>query len=462
MKLQWKQQWAVVSLTCERQWLAKQRAGLLLAATVATAGVFAACSSNDSNNPGGGTVDAGGMDSGNPGAESGTDGSADPGSAQAVRAFINDQIPGGIAKLTVPPTDGALPVPPAPQGYAGRYDTTEAKRYLGKLLFHDPIRTQRVNVNQGQPLDFPAKTAFGGTLGVTDTPAGPPPSGTFADATSAVVQQVRDDTVATGSCGSCHIGEAAGKAGQLLNFNTGGEGRGYTDANGSFVPRRRPMATLVKLRSQPIFPGDALADALPTLTDIFQVNGSPVVATPALFYHNIGAPSFGILQSGRLDQLDSVARQSPALIGFAFNNRLLFGGFAGEPHATPGSLQPSSILLNPPFDDPAQENLTFLLLDAHRMLGLQAAALQAIPAFVQAFREAFPQEAAAADVADGGFDANLLINDFTEARAQATFLRTVVTRNTPSPRRSCAARGSSSPRPATAARAASAATAGRC
>src|SRR5262249_50827349 len=66
--------------------------------------------------------------------------------------------------------------------------------------------------------------------------------------------------------------------------------------------------------------------------------------------------------------------------------------------------------------------------DAHRMLNLQAAALQAIPAFVQAFREAFPAEAQKADQAN---DMNLLINDFNEARAQATFLRTVVTRNTP-------------------------------
>ena len=321
-----------------------------------------------------------------------------------------------------------IPVPDAPAGYPGRFDITEAKRYLGKLLFHDPVRTQRVNTNMGQPLDFPAATAFGGTVGVTDSPAGPPPADTFANTTTANVDAVQMQTVATGGCGSCHIGEASGKAGQVLNFNTGGEGRGYTDDKGNFVPRRRAMASLTKLRDTPLFPGDALVDALPTLTDIFMFNGQRVVTTPALFYHNIGAPTLSILQSGRLDELDSVARLSPSMIGFAFNNRLLFGGFGGEASTTPGSLQPSSILLDPKFDDPAQENLTFLLLDAHRMLTNENATLQGIPAFVQAFREAFPEEAAASDTS-GMLDD--LINNFTVARATASFLRTVVTRETP-------------------------------
>ncbi len=349
-------------------------------------------------------------------------------SAQAVRKLVDSATPGGLAKLMVPATDANIPVPPAPQGYAGRFDTTEAKRYLGKLLFHDPVRTQRVNVNAGQPLDFPPATAFGGTIGVTDSGAGMPPAGTFANTTTANVEAVRMQTAGTGGCGSCHIGEASGKAGARLNFNTGGEGRGYTDEKGNFVPRRRAMADLTKLRDKPLFEGDTLVDALPTLTDIFMFKGERVVTTPALFYHNLGAPDLAILQSGRLDEVDSVGRLSPAMIGFAFNNRLLFGGFGGEPAATPGSLQPSSILLNPPYDDPAQENLTFLLLDAHRMLGNQNATLQAIPAFVQAFRDAFPTESAAAD-ASGKLDD--LVNEFTIARATATFLRTVVTRDTP-------------------------------
>lgn len=348
-------------------------------------------------------------------------------SAQSVRQLIASETPGGLAKMMVPADDAGIPVPAAPSGYAGRFDTTEAKRFLGKLLFHDPVRTLRVNENTGQPLDFPAGTAFGGTIAVSDSGTAAP-AGTFGSGTSAQVDAVRAQTLSTGGCGSCHIGESGGKAGQVLNFNTGGEGRGYTDELGNFVARRRPMESLIKLRQDPLFPGDALVDALPTLTDIFMFAGQRTVTTPALFYHNIGAPNLSILQSGRLDQLDSVGRLSPSMIGFAFNNRLLFGGFAGEPSATVGSLQPTSLLLNPPFDDPAQENITFLLLDAHRMLGSQSARLQAIPAYVQAFREAFPAEATKAD-ASGKLDD--LVNDFTVARATATFLRTAVTRNTP-------------------------------
>ena len=75
------------------------------------------------------------------------------------------------------------------------------------------------------------------------------------------------------------------------------------------------------------------------------------------------------------------------MVGFAFNNRLLLGGFAGEPQSTPGSLNPNK--------DPAQENLTLLLLDAHRMLNFQAPVLRGIPAFVKLFKDAFPQESAA-------------------------------------------------------------------
>jgi len=395
----------------------KWQANLAVAASLLSVGAFAGCSSSDHNSPP--------PDSGSPPPDSGSP--ADPGAPAVVRSYIESQIPGGLAKLKVPATDDAIPVPAAPQGYAGRFDTTEAKRFLGKMLFHDPIRTSRVNANQGQPLDLPRATAFGGTIGVTDSPDGPP-AGAFANTTAANIQRIYNNTLQTGSCGSCHIGEAAGKAGQQLNFNTGGEGRGYTDATGTFFPRRRPMSSLIQLRTEPLFPGDALVDALPTLTDIFMLKGERIVTTPALFYHNIGEPTLSLTQTGRLDQLDSVGRLSPALVGFAFNNRLLFGGFAGEPHATIGSLQPPSLLLDPPFDDPAAENITFLLLDAHRMLDLGAKSLQAVPAFVQAFREAFPIEAAASDQS-GKLDD--LVNNFTQARAVATFLRTVVTRNTP-------------------------------
>jgi Di-haem cytochrome c peroxidase len=323
--------------------------------------------------------------------------------ATQLRRFIDAQV-GGIDKLKVPKKDIDIPVPRQPDGSVNyRYQTTEAKRYLGKLLFHDPVRSARINVNTGVPLDLPAGTAFGGTLSASD------PN----------IQQITDGQLRDSSCGSCHLGEAAGKAGQQINFASGGEGRGYTDKDGNFIPRRRPQTFLSKLRAQPVFPGDALVDALPTLGDIFiDANGQRVVTTPALFYHDPKPQA--LLATGRLDQLDSVGRQAPGMIGFAFNNRLLFGGIGGEVPSTPGSLNP--------FNDPAGENMTLLLLDAHRMLGSQSAELIKIPAFVKLFREAFPIEAAEADAAN---DIGKLVNDVTEFRAQATFLRTVVTRNTP-------------------------------
>jgi cytochrome c peroxidase len=388
--------------------LANRHASLLVAVSLVSAGVFAACSSG----PGGSPTGSGGTSpTGSGGATTGTGGNSppdsgpdveDPSKAPAVRAFIDKQV-GGLANLKVPPSDDAIPVPPDDPMRPGRYKTTPAKKYLGKLLFHDPIRTARIDINAAVPLDLPAGTAFGGTVNASD------PN----------VASIVAATKQTGSCGSCHIGEAAGKAGQVLNFNVGGEGRGYTDAAGSFFPRRRPMAILTKQRTQPLFPGDALVDALPTLTDIYDFNGQQIVTTPAFSAHNMG-PTLSLLKTGRLDELDSVGRQSPSLVGFAFNNRLLFGGFAGEPMTTPGALNP--------FNDPAGENITLLLLDAHRMIGVQAAALLNIPAFVKLFMDAFPDESAQAMAKN---DMTLLVNDMTEFRAQATFLRTLVTRSTP-------------------------------
>lgn len=319
-----------------------------------------------------------------------------------LRRLIGQQV-GGIDKLKVPARDIDIPVPRQPDGTVNyRYQTTEAKRYLGKLLFHDPVRTARINSNQGQPVDLPAGTAFGGTVSAAD-PQVP-----------AIVNATRQ----TGSCGSCHFGEAATKAGQQINLHVGAEGRGYTDENGKFVPRRRTQSILTKLRPNPIFPGDTLVDALPTLTDVDMIGGQRVVTTPAPFYHQ--PPPEALLATGRLDELDSVGRLSMSVIGFAFNNRLLFGGLGGEPQSTIGSLNP--------FGDPAGENLTLLLLDAHRMLNFQSAELLKVPAFVKLFRDAFPVEAAEADASN---DLTKLVNDVTELRAQATFLRTVVTRNTP-------------------------------
>src|ERR1041384_4947662 len=162
-----------------------------------------------------------------------------------LRQFIDHQV-GGLDKLKVPATDADIPLPRQADGTVNpRYRTTEAKRYLGKMLFHDPIRTARID------------PAYGGVLA----------------------------TKQTASCGSCHLGEAAGKAGGQFNFAVGGEGRGYTDDKGNFIVRRRPRSDLPILRQTPVFPGDALVDELPTLTDIYHIPVPPPghieVTTPA-------------------------------------------------------------------------------------------------------------------------------------------------------------------------------------
>jgi cytochrome c peroxidase len=296
-------------------------------------------------------------------------------SANELREYIGQQV-GGLNRLTVP-AEANIPVPRLANGQPDpRFVNTEAKRFLGKMLFFDPIRMVRI------------KPEFGGVTA----------------------------TRQTASCGSCHLGEAASKAGTLLNFAAGGEGRGYTDEDGNFVPRRRPRTDLLpRLRNTPLFPGDALVDELPTLTDIYAIAGpsSPARARKL-------PPPGDLLRTGRLDALDSVARNAPGVLGAAFNNRLLLGGFAGEPDSSPGGLNP--------FDFPAQESVALLLLDAHRMLDFEAAELQRFPVYVRLFRLAFPEEAA---MADSARDLNLLINDITVLRATATFMRTSVTRNTP-------------------------------
>ena len=298
-----------------------------------------------------------------------------------LRRFIDQRV-GGIHKLMVPAHDADLPQPRHADGNPDpRFQITEAKRYLGKQLFHDPIRTARI------------LPEFGGVLA----------------------------TKQTASCGSCHLGEAASKSGTLLNFAVGGEGRGYTDAAGNFIPRRRPQPDLPLVRQSPLLPGDALVDELPTLTDIYEFAvGSPARA------RKLPPPGL-LLRTGRLDALDSVARNAPSVIGAAFNNRLLLGGFAGEPDEAPGGLNP--------FGHSAQENVALLLLDAHRMLEFQSAELQQLTTYRKLFRDAFPEEAAQAPgcspqspPSPGSCDP--LINDITVLRATATFLRTTVTRNT--------------------------------
>src|SRR5262249_11324890 len=125
-----------------------------------------------------------------------------------------------------------------------------------------------------------------------------------------------------------------------------------------------------------------------------------------------------IIKDGRFDAVDSVPRLSPSMIGFGFNNRLLLGGKAGQPAGDPNNL----------LGLPAGGNLAQIAFDAHRLLETQKNALQQSPVYIKLFQSAFPQEAANY-AASGNLDD--LINDDTVERAVATFLRTVVTRNTP-------------------------------
>jgi hypothetical protein len=79
-----------------------------------------------------------------------------------LRRFIEQQV-GGLNKLMVPADNVSMPVPREADGSVNpRYRTTEAKRFLGKRLFHDPVQAARIDINQGVPLDPPAGTAFGG------------------------------------------------------------------------------------------------------------------------------------------------------------------------------------------------------------------------------------------------------------------------------------------------------------
>jgi hypothetical protein len=262
-----------------------------------------------------------------------------------LRRFIDEQVD-GIQKLIVPDNDH-LPQARLPNGTLTsdpRFQTTEAKRYLGKLTFFDPVTTARI---------IPS---FGGVLA----------------------------TRQTGSCGSCHLGEVAGKSGTLINFNVGGEGRSYTDASGNLIPRRRPRVDILpRLRDTPLFPGDALVDALPTLTDVYLVpppRGHVEVDDPARGEKL--PPPLQLLATGRLDALDSVGRNVPNMVGVAFNNRQLLGGFAGEIDALPGALNP--------FNFPAQENVAQLLLDAHRMQDFEGAREYADASLYQPARTRFP------------------------------------------------------------------------
>lgn len=266
--------------------------------------------------------------------------------AQEVRVIITNRV-GNIDALKVPASDDLMPQPTD-----SLFRITPDKKRVGKLLFFDPIRSNSV------------RPEFGGVRALAQTI----------------------------SCGSCHLGEAAGKAGTQQAIGMGGEGRGRIDSTtGRFVAQRTVMAGLV--------------DVLPTPMDIFDTAGT-------------------LTMSGRFDAVDGPGRSAPSTIGFAMNNRLFWGGVAGEPYdpantakanANPGGL-------------PTGENLVQLTFGGHRMFGTQRFPLQDNAVYMEMFRRAFPTEAAAADASGNPDD---LCNDDTIGRAIAAWLRTVITRNTP-------------------------------
>lgn len=263
-----------------------------------------------------------------------------------VRGIIVSRV-GSLDALRVPATDADMPQPSDP-----RFRITPEKKRLGKMLFFDPIRTNNV------------RPEFGGVTLLSQT----------------------------SSCGTCHIGPAASKAGQIISVGIGGQGRGATDATtGQFSARREPFADLT--------------DLLPTPLDVVDAVGN-------------------LTMSGRFDAVDAPGRTTPSIIGFATNQRLFWGGVAGEPY-DPGN--PNKANANPN-SLPTGENLVELTLLGHRMFGTQRFALQSRPAYMELFADAFPEEHAA-KIASGNFDD--MCNDDTIERAIAAFLRTVITRNTP-------------------------------
>ena len=113
--------------------------------------------------------------------------------ADELRSYIGEQV-GGLQKLQVPERNEDLPLPRAADGSVPyRYEQTEAKRYLGKLLFHDPIRTSRIDINTGQPKDLPTGTSFGGTLNATD----PLIQKIFPETANATSSEIQDIVAAT-------------------------------------------------------------------------------------------------------------------------------------------------------------------------------------------------------------------------------------------------------------------------
>ncbi len=248
---------------------------------------------------------------------------------------------GDLAKLRVPAEDSDFPQPRLPGGELDpRFKITPEKVYLGKLLFFDPVRSNHI------------QSEFGGL----------------------------PETAQTSSCGSCHIGEAATKAGIVTSLGVGGLGRHEMNAFGYKVITRTVMGQV--------------EDILPSGVEMIGEDGT-------------------VLASGSFDAVDSPGRVAPSAIGFAFNNRLLWGGEAGEPN---------------PEEYPAQEDIVRKASMAHRMANPDYFHLQRIDAYRYLFARAFPDENAE-QLESGNPDD--LINLDTQVRAIAAFLRTVITRDTP-------------------------------
>jgi len=278
-------------------------------------------------------------------------GPANAQTADEVRQLLVERV-GDLDKLRVPESNNDLPQPRLEDGTLDpRYVITEEKRFLGKLLFHDPVRSNNID------------PAFGGDLA----------------------------TGQTASCGSCHHGQAGSKAGQVQSIGVGGEGRLEMDRNGSFVMTRHIA--------------DGMVDTIPTPIEVRDDEGN-------------------VLVSGRFDQVDAPPRLAPSVVGFAYNNRLLWGGEAGEPFDPDNPAKANSN----PDGLPTGENLAQLTARAHRMADTQQFALQQNPIYGKLFAAAFPEEHAR--FLETG-DSSDFINESTVQRAMATFLRTVVTHETP-------------------------------
>ncbi len=255
--------------------------------------------------------------------------------ADEVRSLLDARV-GGIERLQVPENAEDLPQPLLPDETVDpRFAITAEKVRLGKLLFFDPVRSTDI------------RPEFGGVV----------------------------ETTKTASCGSCHIGQAASKAGTLTAVGVGGEGRHETSATGL----QRIDRTMI----------EGLGDILPTSVEMIDAEGN-------------------VVASGRFDAVDAPGRVSPSCIGFAYNNRLLWGGEAGEVN---------------PEGYPAQEDIVRLASMAHRMASSDFSHLQDLAVYRKLFEDAFPE------VDPQNLDD--LINLDTQVRAIAAFLRTAITRDTP-------------------------------